>query len=70
MKWIIATCVLLVSLIACSDPAEEIKAKAEQAKADSLRAEIRATQGRIDSLKTESTKLNRVIDSLGIPRVK
>jgi hypothetical protein len=58
------------AIISCSDPAEEIQAKKLETKADSLRAEIRATQIRIDSLQKEAAQHKKVADSLGIPNPK
>jgi len=65
---ILALPLLLLALVACSDPAEKAKEANMELKDDSLRAEIRAAQVRLDSLRKEGVQLRKTLDSLNIPQ--
>lgn len=60
----------VAGLLACSDPAEEVRSKALDMKADSLRSEIQATLLRIDSLRKMTAEQKQILDSLGMPAGK
>ena len=67
MKYMFSSGFIALVLLGCSNPQKDAERARQKMVEDSLRVEIKNSAHRIDSLRVETSKMRRVMDSLGIP---